>query len=81
MRFVPLSFTLLVILFDGCSLAPELNVPSIEKPQNIREENIHVDKTWWKTFNDDALNALIEQALTQSDDLKLSALKVLKARQ
>lgn len=81
MRFVPLSFTLLVILFDGCSLAPELNVPAIEEPQNIREENIHVDKTWWKTFNDDALNLLIEQALTQSDDLKLSALKVLKARQ
>jgi len=81
MRFVPLSLTLLGILFGGCSLAPELNVPSIEEPQTIREEEVHVDQTWWKTFNDDALNALIDRALTQSDDLKLSALKVLKARQ
>lgn len=36
---------------------------------------------WWKQFNDEALNILIEEALAHSNDVKLSALKILKARQ
>lgn len=38
-------------------------------------------KSGGKQFNDPKLNALVDEALLGSDDLKLSALKVLKARQ
>jgi outer membrane protein, multidrug efflux system len=78
------SITLLslaaVLFLGGCSLKPELNVPQIEQPKSAQEA-LHVNKEWWKQFNDAKLNALVEEALLGSDDLKLSALKVLKARQ
>lgn len=78
------SLTLLscvtILFLSGCSLQPDLTVPKVEAPQSS-QESYHVNKEWWKQFNDDSLNALVEEALLGSDDLKLSALKVLKARQ
>ena len=69
-----------VALLSGCSLAPTLQAPSLELPPQSSTV-LHVKSSWWKQFNDEALNALVEEALVQSDDVKLSALKVLKARQ
>lgn len=81
---MPRNITLLslvaALFLGGCSLKPELSVPSIEQPASSQEA-LHVNKEWWKQFNDEKLNALVDEALTGSDDLKLSALKVLKARQ
>lgn len=75
-------FSLSTILFlGGCSLSPDLNVPKVEVPKASSQEALHVDQTWWKRFNDPLLNALVDEALANSDDLKLQALKVLKARQ
>ncbi|WP_263831822.1 efflux transporter outer membrane subunit [Sulfurospirillum oryzae] len=74
-----LSFVTILFL-GGCSLKPDLNVPIVETPQSSQEA-LHVNKEWWKAFNDAKLNALVDEALLSSDDLKLSALKVLKARQ
>ena len=78
------SLTLLslvsILCLSGCSLKPDLNVPKIETPKSAQEA-LNVNKEWWKQFNDTRLNALVDEALAGSDDLKLSALKVLKARQ
>jgi len=74
-----LSFTTILFL-GGCSLSPDLSVPKVEVPQSSQEA-LHVNKEWWKQFNDAKLNALVDEALIGSDDLKLSALKVLRARQ
>lgn len=75
-------FSLSALLFlGGCSLSPDMNVPQIDVPKNTAQEVLEVDQTWWKRFNDPALNALVDEALANSDDLKLQALKVLKARQ
>ena len=78
------SLTLLscvtILFLSGCSLKPDLSVPQVEAPKSTQEA-LHVNKEWWKQFNDATLNALVEEALLGSDDLKLSALKVLKARQ
>ena len=74
-----LSFVSILFL-GGCSLKPDLNVPKVETPQST-QETLQVNKEWWKAFNDEKLNTLIDEALSGSDDLKLSALKVLKARQ
>lgn len=35
---------------------------------------------WWKTFDDAALNALVEDALSHSDDIALAAVRVQEAR-
>jgi len=79
-RSITLLSFVTILFLGGCSLKPELNVPKIETPQSSQEA-LHVNKEWWKQFNDAKLNALVDEALVGSDDLKLSALKVLKARQ
>jgi len=68
------------LLLSGCSLSPTLQTPTLELP-SAQSEVLHVKPLWWKQFNDEALNTLIEEALAHSDDVKLSALKILKARQ
>lgn len=73
--------SLIAVLFlTGCSFKPELQVPNTELP-TTSQNALHVEEMWWKKFGDAKLDALIEEALKNSDDLKLSALKVLKARQ
>ena len=79
-RNITLLSLVAVLFLGGCSLKPELSVPQIDQPKSAQEA-LHVNKEWWKQFNDAKLNALVEEALAGSDDLKLSALKVLKARQ
>jgi len=80
MRNITLLSLATILFLGGCSLSPELNVPKIATPQSTQEA-LHVNQEWWKQFNDPTLNSLVEEALLGSDDLKLSALKVLKARQ
>ena len=79
-RSITLLSFVTILFLGGCSLKPELNVPQMEQPKSAQEA-LHVNKEWWKQFNDAKLNALVVEALLGSDDLKLSALKVLKARQ
>ena len=81
MRHNTTILSLIAVLFlGGCSLSPQLNVPSIETP-NKSVEALHVESSWWTKFGDAKLNALIEEALLNNDDLKLSALRILKAKQ
>ena len=74
-----LSLSCLLFL-GGCSLKPELQVPSLELPQS-QQEALHVNVSWWEKFGDAKLNALIEEALNNNDEIKLSALRILKAKQ
>lgn len=68
-----------LLLLSGCSFAPKLEVPQVEAPASV--EALQVEEKWWKVFGDEQLNILIEEVLKNSDDLRLSALKVLRARQ
>ena len=79
-RALPL-LSLSILLISGCSLAPELAVPTIQMPLSVASESLHVKADWWRDFHDEKLNALVEEALSNSDDLKLQALRVLKAKQ
>jgi len=75
------TLSLICLLFlGGCSLKPELHVPSLELPQS-QQEALHVNASWWEKFGDAKLNALIEEALNNNDEIKLSALRILKAKQ
>jgi multidrug efflux system outer membrane protein len=76
-----LTLSLSALLFlSGCSFKPELNVPVMELPAN-QESALHVDAKWWEKFGDASLNALVEEALRSNHDIKLSALRILKAKQ
>ena len=74
-----ISFVTLVIL-SGCSMAPELQTPTIDLPKETIN-TLPIEKSWWKQFNDPTLDVLIQEAFANNSDVKLAALKVLKARQ
>ncbi len=71
----------------GCSLTPELKRPDIELPpgpSEIKGEAISKGKDlepeWWRQFNDPVLNALIDEALKNNDDLLIAASRIEQAR-
>jgi len=66
------------LLMSGCSMAPKMEVPKTQLPS--AQEDISVNVTWWKQFNDNNLDALITEALKNNDDLKLAIANVEKAR-
>ncbi len=80
-RSFPILSLSILLGISGCSLAPELRVPTMQTPQSASLESLHVKADWWRDFHDETLNALVDEALSNSDDLKLSALRVLKAKQ
>ncbi len=67
-----------VLLISGCSMTPTLEVKSPELPKELikSETNSSIDATWWNAYNDSTLNALIEEALTNNDDYKISISKL-----
>lgn len=72
-----------VLLFSGCSFAPEMNTPKLDLPKSFEassDANTTVDTSWWKNFHDENLNLLIEEALKNNDDLKLAVTNVQRAR-
>lgn len=71
---------LAALSLTGCSLSPSLNVPVIETPKH-EESALHVKAKWWEKFGDERLNKLIDVALIHNDDIKLSAMRILKAQQ
>ena len=76
---IALSFVALIFL-GGCSFAPKMQTPQIALPSSTSEKTVQINTDWWKDFNDANLNALIEEALKNSDDLKLAVENLKKAR-
>lgn len=71
------------LIFSGCSMAPEMKTPKVDLPRSLDDSSSmssKIDTTWWKRFNDENLNTLIEEALKNNDDLKLAVANVQKAR-
>ncbi|TDJ81779.1 efflux transporter outer membrane subunit [Campylobacter volucris] len=62
----------------GCSLKPNLKISDVNYTQNL-DENISIDKQWWKMFNDSNLDTLVEQALKNNNDLQIAFLNLQKA--
>ncbi|EPE6462760.1 TolC family protein, partial [Campylobacter jejuni] len=71
------SFTLLI---SACSLSPNLNTPeanySIDNKLGAlsweKENNSSITKNWWKDFDDENLNKVVDLALKNNNDLKLA---------
>ncbi|WP_345984605.1 efflux transporter outer membrane subunit [Sulfurimonas sp. HSL-1656] len=78
-----LSLAAALWLLGGCSMAPKLTVTPPELPdQSTASADTNastIGATWWKAFNDATLDALVEEALQNNDDLKIAASRVAQA--
>lgn len=77
-------YLIMALLFvtSGCSMAPKLDLQTPELPASQKDANAtaKIDDKWWEAFGDARLNSLIEEALSNNDDLKLAISSVALAR-
>ena len=73
-------------LFAACAVGPNYKRPEIASPAETRgqvsppEAASLADQAWWDVFHDEALKALIAEALRNGYDLRLAAWRVEEAR-
>ncbi len=78
---------LLLVLASGCMLVgPNYKAPQLQAPEaftNQAQEGVStnaVESSWWRGFQDNTLNQLVEQALTNNHDLRVAAARLREAR-
>jgi multidrug efflux system outer membrane protein len=74
---------LIATLLSGClSVGPDYQRPKIDTPDVWPGENIaaSVPVQWWQSYNDPALDRMIEEALVHNADLALAIARVDEAR-
>src|SRR5436309_683626 len=80
------SVVVLVPLLAACALGPRYRRPAVPTPETTRGERgpgdaaSLADSPWWAIFGDPPLQALIEEALRGSHDLRAAAARVEQAR-
>ena len=72
----------LFVLLAACSLAPKYERPAVELPQAWKESapRYAEDGRWWRIYNDEPLNTLIEEGLKGNADLLIAAARIDEAR-
>jgi multidrug efflux system outer membrane protein len=88
--FLPFALTsalgLAAALLAGCAVGPNYHRPAVTVPEQLRgqsgpaEAASLADQAWWQIFQDDALKALIDEALRNGYDVRLAAWRVEEAR-
>ncbi|MGH1601091.1 efflux transporter outer membrane subunit [Campylobacter majalis] len=73
-----LGILILMLFFAGCSFRPD--VPDIDTNFKANDENFQIQDKWWHDYNDEHLNALVQEALQKNSDLKIAYLNLEKAR-
>jgi multidrug efflux system outer membrane protein len=77
----------IAVLLSGCALGPNYLRPKINAPENFRSATSPAELTslgdlpWWNIFNDETLQKLIHEALTNNYDLQIAVSRVEQARQ
>ncbi len=85
------SIVILAFLFAACSFKPWMDEPEAKFKANVPlnecleqngtkcesrgDDEVKFDKEWWKIFNDKNLNALVNKALSNNTDLRISFLR------
>lgn len=85
--------TAAAFLLSACSLAPSYERPKIALPNSfnevaeqtmknagLREIENGISRTWWKDFNDERLNLLVDEALRHNNDFAAAIERVNQAR-
>jgi multidrug efflux system outer membrane protein len=72
----------LALLVAACSLAPKYERPAVELPQAWKESGPRYaeDGRWWRIYNDEPLNKLVEEGLAGNADLAIAAARIDEAR-
>jgi len=78
-RILPTS---LFIFLAACSVAPKYERPAVDLPQAWKETAARFaeDGRWWRIYNDDPLNKLVEEGLAGNADLLIAAARIDEAR-
>jgi len=79
---------MIALALTGCTVGPDyrrppLNIPGAYRgatPAVISQHGAFADLEWWKLFQDEQLQALINTALEQNYDLRIAATRILQAR-
>jgi multidrug efflux system outer membrane protein len=82
-----------LVTFTGCTLGPNYQRPALDLPQSwdamVAEQGEHgarvlseklPEADWWREFQNDELNRLIELALRNNHDVRQAAFRVLEGR-
>ena len=67
----------------GCAVGPDYKRPAIDVPEGYRGGNQSLngpELVWWEVYKNDALQALIREALTNNYDLRIAIARVEQAR-
>ncbi len=89
-RFSGFGFRMgILAALAGCSVGPNYQRPTVESPTAYRRAasdtnapsgpGSFADLGWWEIFKDPQLSAYLEEALTNSWDIKIAAARVLQA--
>lgn len=71
------------LVLSGCSFAPEYHRPQMELPSawgEAGEGTGTLAREWWRRFDDETLNGLVDRALSQNRNLEESLARVDSAR-
>ncbi len=77
---------MLTLLLTACTTGPDYHRPSLNAPVHYKSETATeavqpgLGKDWWRLFNDPELDALVEEALDASQNLKAAMARVAQAR-
>jgi multidrug efflux system outer membrane protein len=74
-----------VVLFAGCSVGPNYKRPAVNSPATFRSDDAttngsSMELAWWQVYEDDTLQTLIREALTNNYDLRIAAARVEQSR-
>ncbi len=83
MNNTPLSLTILsALLLGGCAIGPDYVRPEVAVPENFLQKDANqtvqqrLNTQWWRSFQDEALNRAIEEALKANFDVQASQASV-----
>ncbi len=83
-KFKYSTVALCVLLTAGCVTRSEFPEPEIQVPEawqsTEQQQSSPVIQEWWKSFNDEQLNQLVERVLATNSDLALATLTLKQAR-
>jgi multidrug efflux system outer membrane protein len=85
---IPAVALMSLLSLAGCSMAPDYIRPEMELPANwvrvpaawTASADAGLDVLWWRRFEDDKLNALVEEALANNRDIAQAMARVDFAR-
>ena len=72
----------LFVALAACSTAPKYERPPVELPAAWKESGPRFaeDGRWWRIYNDEPLNTLVEEGLKDNADLLIAAARIDEAR-